>query len=527
VYGADAFAGVINIVTKTASDIDGVEVGSRLGRFDTRDVWALYGKKIGEFDVALIAEWGETDGHDEKVNSDAATVFGTSLAPGPVNTEVSNLDVRLDISTGNWQFRAGLQNRDDVGLGAGIADALTPSTYDSDRWNADLTYHNLNFTNWDIQAQVSYFDTSQESDELIIFPPGTFGLPNGLISTPQIWERHHRYNVTTLFTGFNEHSIRTGLGFTRSEIYKIEEQKNLGAGVAVPGVLTDVTDTPFSFLPEEHRNNIFAFIQDVWQISNDWELTAGLRYDDYDDFGDTWNPRLALVWAARYDLTAKLIYGEAFRAPSFGELLNRNNPVNLGNSELNPEEIKTLELAFDYRPKDNLRLGLNLFGYEWDNIIRLVSSGGGTNTAQNAGQQEGYGFEFEFDWKLSRTFSLLGNYAYQNSEDQATNQDAGNAPENQFYVRTNWEFLPDWHITPQWNFVLDRKRPPGDPRDDIGDYNILDLTLRHTSFSGRWEVAVSGRNILDEHAFEPASTSIPNDLPLAGRAFWGELRFNY
>jgi len=33
VYGADAFAGVINIITKTASDIDGFEFGSRLGRF--------------------------------------------------------------------------------------------------------------------------------------------------------------------------------------------------------------------------------------------------------------------------------------------------------------------------------------------------------------------------------------------------------------------------------------------------------------------------------------------------------------
>jgi iron complex outermembrane receptor protein len=29
VYGADAFAGVINIITKTAQDIDGTEIGAR------------------------------------------------------------------------------------------------------------------------------------------------------------------------------------------------------------------------------------------------------------------------------------------------------------------------------------------------------------------------------------------------------------------------------------------------------------------------------------------------------------------
>jgi iron complex outermembrane receptor protein len=76
VYGADAFAGVINIITKTASEIDGVEFGSRLGKFDSRDVWALYGKKLGNFDIALMAEWGETDGHDEDVNSDFASGLG-------------------------------------------------------------------------------------------------------------------------------------------------------------------------------------------------------------------------------------------------------------------------------------------------------------------------------------------------------------------------------------------------------------------------------------------------------------------
>ncbi|NIT59026.1 MAG: hypothetical protein GWN00_23220, partial [Aliifodinibius sp.] len=63
------------------------------------------------------------------------------------------------------------------------------------------------------------------------------------------------------------------------------------------------------------------------------------------------------------------------------------------------------------------------------------------------------------------------------------------------------EFLPGWKVSPQWNFVMDRERPPGDTRDDIDDYDILDLTLRHTSYSGLWEFALSGRNILNKRAF--------------------------
>lgn len=533
IYGADAFAGVINIITKNATEIDGFEFGSRVGSFDTRDAWALYGGEVGGFDIAFTAEFRDTDGHDEDVDADAATIQGTSLAPGSVNTGTQNFDTRLDVSKNNWKFRAGLQQRQNFETGAGVAEALDPNgELKSDRWNADLTYHNPVLTeNWDVTAQVSFLNASQKvTDDLLLFPPGSFlpgpvgPFPNGIIGNPEVWERHWRYNLTGIFTGFNNHTLRSGIGYTHQEVYKVKDESNfspLGFGT-----LTDLTDTPFAFLPEKHRNNSFAFVQDIWQLSNDWELTAGLRYDDYNDFGDTWNPRLALVWAARHDLTAKLLYGEAFRAPSFAEFRNQNNPIAIGNSELDPEEIETLELAFDYRPKDNLKLGLNLFRYEWDDIIRF------TPEAQNIGEQDGYGFEFEFDWKVSRTLGLLGNYAYQDSEDKTTNKDAGNAPDSQFYLRTDWEFKPGWYISPQWNFVMDRQRVIGDNRSDIDDYDIFDLTLRTNAFSNRWELAVSARNLFNKRAFEPSQNSafgpaIPGDLPLARRSVWGELRFNY
>lgn len=549
-YGADAFAGVINIITKQANEIDGLEVGSRVGNFNMHDLWVLYGGEVAGFDVAFTLEGRQTDGDDEDIDSDFQTIldsgFGTnaSLAPGSVSNERDWLDTRLDISKGNWQFRAGLQSRQNVGSGVGVGEALDQSgEFSSNRWNADLTYNNNTwFDNLDLTSQVSFFNTSQEVDEdQLIFPPGAVvpGLggpfPNGVIGNPEGWERHLRYKLTALFSGIENHLIRIGGGYTNSKLYKVKEEKNFGLdgnGVPIPlgSPPVDVTDTPAVFIPEKHRDNTFVFLQDVWQLGNDWELTAGLRYDDYNDFGDTWNPRLALVWAARHDLTAKLLYGEAFRAPSLAEFRLQNNPVALGNDELDPEKMETIELAFDYQPKDNLRLGLNLFRYEWDDIIQYAPSPSlpvGFLQAQNIGKQDGYGFEFEFDWNVSRTLNVLGNFAHQNSEDKTTHEDAGNAPEHQFYVRTDWEFKPGWKISPQWNFVLDRERPPGDTRSDIDDYDILDITLRHTSYSGRWEFALSGRNILNKRAFEPTSTSIAGDYPLARRSAWGELRIHY
>ena len=49
--------------------------------------------------------------------------------------------------------------------------------------------------------------------------------------------------------------------------------------------LFDVTDTDLAFMPEGRRESSYIYIQDIWQLSNDWELTAGVRSDHYSDFG--------------------------------------------------------------------------------------------------------------------------------------------------------------------------------------------------------------------------------------------------
>jgi outer membrane cobalamin receptor len=240
IYGADAFAGVINIITKTRQDIQGTEVGFRPGSFDTWDAWALHGGTWGGFDVAAILEYHDTDGQREIIDVDAQTAFdrffGTSasLAPGPVNLQRENFDARLDIARGDWRLRAGLQRRRDRGSGAGTAQALDPNNrYASDRWNVDLTYHNPEFTdNWDVTAQLSYFDTSQELErDLVLFPPGTqlpigsdgninrvnpLGLvsfPEGFIGNPGVFERHARFNMSAFYKGFERHILHAGAGF--------------------------------------------------------------------------------------------------------------------------------------------------------------------------------------------------------------------------------------------------------------------------------------------------------------------------
>ncbi len=564
IYGADAFAGVINIITKGFGDIDGGIIGARTGSFNSTSVWGGNEAELGAYKVAVTAEYGSTDGQHRKIYSDAQThldaQFKTtaSRAPDAVNLGRKALDIRLDVLRGRWRARAGLQQRDDVQTGAGVAQALDPrGEFASRRINADLTYHNATIApDWDFTAQLSALDTSQEVDSnVFLYPPGAVvpigpdgninpvtgtstTFTQGVIGNPEVFERQYRFDVSSFYTGIERHEARIGAGIYYGEIYKVKEAKNYGPGVlagggTVGGEPTDVSDTQYAFLPEDGRTNYYTFLQDVWNFANDWELTSGLRYDHYSDFGDTVNPRLALVWSTRHDLTTKLLYGRAFRAPSFAETRNRNNPVALGNPALDPETIQTIELAFDYRPSAGLRLGLNVFHYNWDDIILFVPDPGGTTrTAQNAGRQAGEGLELEAEWQAARNLRLIGNYAFQRAEEKPSGADPGNAPAHEVYARAEWQFAANWLFSPQLTWVGQRARPPGDTRPPLHGYTLADLTLRRKNIEPGLDAALSIRNLFDADAREPSPSgdpvaAIPNDLPLAGRSAYAELRYRF
>jgi outer membrane receptor for ferrienterochelin and colicins len=536
-YGADAFSGVINIITKTAADINGTELGVRAGSFRSRDAWVQHGGTWGGFDVAAYLRVGATDGQQQIIVADALSGTPFSLAPGPVNLGRDAIDARLDLARDKWRLRAGYQQRDNGGTGAGVASALDPRGSNSgDRVSADLTWQDANFgRDLDVTAQASYFYLHERSD-LTLYPPGTnFGtgaFADGMIGNPYKWERHLRFNLSAFYTGFQRHKLRFGAGVQEDELYRTQESKNYtlaavpGGFVPVPlGAVVDVTDSS-PFLRPHSRTVSHAYVQDEWAFARDWYLTAGVRHDQYSDFGGTTNPRLALVWETAYNLTSKLLYGRAFRPPSFSELYNINNPVALGNPNLKPETNESVELAFAWQAASTLQANLNLFRYQMKDILRFVQNPDNSFTAQNAGRQHGQGMEVELVWDASQSLRLSGNYAQQHSIDEATNQDAGNAPRHHVYARADWRFMPRWTLNTQVNYVADRKREPSDTRPPIADYHTVDLTLRKQKWKNDWDFAFTVRNLFNADAREPSPAPglIPNDLPLAPREWRFELR---
>ncbi|MEX1031753.1 MAG: TonB-dependent receptor [Cellvibrionaceae bacterium] len=556
IYGADAFAGVVNIITKDVQHLESPRTGISAGSFDTYGAWLQSSSDWFGWNWGLSVELTKSDGDDDRIiETDLQgfldTSFGSSatLAPQPAATHYDILNTQIKVSNGNWRASVNSWKQDKGGLGAGVAEALDPEGYlDVEQHLVELAYAKDNFSkNWRLEGRINYFYLEEQS-RYNIFPPGTV-LPigsdgnlvtdpttpanlvtftDGVLGNPGGTEQSGAFELVGYYSGLMNHRLRLSTGY-KSQGSDTEETKNFGPGVidgsapVVDGTLTDVTGTDFIYMRDQNRNIKHLSVQDEWSFYKDWELTAGLRYDDYSDFGDTVNPRLALVWQTGYNLTTKLLYGRAFRAPSFSEQFVINNPVERGNLDLDPEKIDTYELSFDYRPRHNLATKLNLFHYDIDGLIDLVDDdgqSGGTKTSQNAFDQEGYGFEIEAIWDLSSTLTLAGNYSWQRSEDKATGRPNADAPEQLVHADLRWNISPTWRFTAQAHHVANRNRSFGDTRDEVDDYTLVNINLIKNRLFDFADIYFSVHNLFDEDAREPSagpSPNIPNDHPLPGR----------
>jgi len=561
IYGADAFAGVINIVTKDAESIKTTRLGVNAGSFNSRNAWLQSAGSWRDFDIAYSAAYQESDGDNSRgINTDLQSVLdsvsGThaSLAPGSLSTRYQIFDSHLALSNEHLQFNVWNWISVDAGVGAGGAQAIDPVGRDDDHvFMVDANYHfDKTSSNWDNNLRASYFyyELSAQfnllpagtivpigSDGNVNFesPAGLVSFPDGLKGNPSGKTRDTEFDYVSIYTGLDSQRIRLNVG-VKYQTVDTNETKNFGPGVldnvllpsSVDDSLTNVAGTPYVFLPNSSRRVSYVSLQDEWNLRRNLDLTAGVRYDRYSDFGGTTNPRVALVWSGSKKLTTKLLLGSAFRAPSFAELYYQNNPVSLGDKTLNPEQITSEELSFAYRATETLQSTLTLFNYQAKKMIDFVDDPATPDTskyARNALDQNGNGFEVEVNWKPSNHLHFGSSYSRQRATNAKTNSKIPDAPGQQFKANVNWLFANDWSVNSQLYWVADRARATNDSRPKVADYTLLNVTLNRKNILPDVDFSFAVRNAAHAHAREPSSDTIPDDYPLESRSFWVGLTY--
>ncbi len=545
--GADALAGVVNIITKPSSGYRGTEFGGRAGIHDTFDGWLTHGSRHGPIDFGLGLSFWNTKGTDEILETDfqsqldRLTGNSTSLAPGPAHTDNYGTDLEMNLSGGPLRLRVGYYAVLHTGTGVGSVQVLDPNGEAKNRYfSTDLTYDDHLSDDIEITGLFSYINRNSLLGETFLQPGGLPQLPDGVVGDIKTRTRLFRGEGSVLWSGWAAHKWRLSGGAYVTDVYDVEQHANAlsrelsdGNFVTLPlGGIRDLTAEELAF-PENSQRTVFGALLDEWNFVPDWTLTTGLRFDDFEDIdGISVTPRVSLVWDFAPRTTMKWLYGRGFRPPTFIERLTRpTQGVFVGDPDLDPQTIDTLEYQIIHWGSRH-RVGINLFGY-WlqDPIVGI-----GTRsrvTFANGDQETGYGFELEGSYLLTDHLRLIANYAFRDTVEEVVNF-IGSAPRHVVYAEGRWEFLEHTFFDVNLKAVLDRDRAIDDPREPVDDYATVNLTLRRTDIFNRFDIGLVVRNLFDSDNRDPSSdtglsaTTVPlADIPLAGREFWGELRARF
>jgi outer membrane receptor protein involved in Fe transport len=170
-----------------------------------------------------------------------------------------------------------------------------------------------------------------------------------------------------------------------------------------------------------------GFVQSEFQFLPSAFLVSGLRVDHYSTVGRATTPRLGLIVTPSAGTIVKLLYGEAFRAPSAAEALLTVGYYE-GNPSLKPERISTTEIDVEQRFGDAILVSVSAYRYLMKNLIDELPAGTNTIKFENLSSVRATGIEFEVDARPSGPLSTQLSYVLQRAED-AEKQGLTNSPQ--------------------------------------------------------------------------------------------------
>ncbi len=183
----------------------------------------------------------------------------------------------------------------------------------------------------------------------------------------------------------------------------------------------------------ERFRNAF-YLQDEWRISDKprIQIVPGIRYDRDSIYGGQWLPKLAI----RFDITdtfrIRTASGLGYRAPSFQDLyFNFLNPGVgyrvAGNPGLKPELSRSNNLGFEWDVTRKIWFSSNLFYNQIDNLIGFrtnpVRDPSGLQVFQTSNylRAETQGIETSLSLRLTDIISTGAGYTYTQTKDKVTN----------------------------------------------------------------------------------------------------------
>lgn len=422
-YGSDATAGVINIITKKGSDKPGYFATLEGGSMDTYKGLLGANGKEGSADYSLTLSKTKSEGIPA-----ADQEFGNTVRDG---YQDYNLSSNLGWAVNNdvdLNFFA-VFNTGQVGLAQHGGPLGDDPTY----------FGNHEQGEYRAEANIDPFH-------------GTWQQVVGFSFMRDL--RRYSYDSTV-------NNPASSTSFYSGDFYQLDWQNNL---ILIPAnALTfgleasrQSSSSDYSYistlygndnsnLPLVDLNNLSGYFQDQINIHDNAFTTAGLRYDSYSKFGSAVTFRITQTYLIESTGTKlKAVYGTGFKAPTLVDLYD---PL-YGNKNLKSETSKSWEAGFEQYLFDYTSLldvtyfsntFANMFGYD-SNYVTI-----------NIGKAQTDGLEFSFTENLNSSFKVNASYTFTNAKDKTPGSPVENLqlirrPKNSASFGLNYDFLDGFNL---------------------------------------------------------------------------------
>lgn len=506
-FGSNALLGVVNVITKTGGDIDGLYTKAEAGSYDTYKGGFIYGKKFeNDWDVVLSGTALNSEGQD--------FTFGELGLRGPPDRKIVDADGEeawsgfVKATHKEITLTASSHMREKHVPTAAFETVPGDNRFETTdtRSFVEAKWQHAMGPDKETMARVYYDQYWYDAD---------YPVRDGEVIINRDESRGHWVGSECRYLQRIAASHLLSVG---GEInYHFDaDQKNFD--VDPHEVFLDDTRSFGTFSP---------YAQYEWDVYSWLRLVAGLRYDYYTSIGEHLSPRVGVIVKPIPDGTLKLLYAQAFRSPSVFELYYQDGGVTaIANPGLEPEILDSYEVVWEQDLGPMFKAVLSAFHYEITDLITEVSVSDDVVQFRNLESAKSDGTEGGIEINWPGLFKGGLSYTYQRAVNEVTGEWMPNSPRHLVQARGSFPLYRDKvFLGMVCRYMTDRLTRDGMV---VAPVIVTDVALYLDRIWKTLGFSLGVFNLFDEDYSDPVSADHrPQSIVQNGRSFWLKVGYRF
>lgn len=493
-YGTNAYAGVINIITYDGSEKNSSKASAKAGSFGTQEYSLSGGTGKEELKLFASGSYVDTDGYEYRVKADEIGQSGTL----DYENDYKNAYVGMSYKGLTFNGSYFTQDKEKVGF---LPILLTGGKNHFENYFTDLKYEYAFTEEFSMQVTGRY-------DRMRI----DYDIYNGLGGVSSIPVDGSKYGGELQFNYTPSDKIYLTAGGSWDR-YVINLDWN-------SRIVSTALGNFIAYYELDDVKEKAAYTNLNWKLFDELSFVAGLRYTDNSGSGSGVCPNAGLVYGIGDKKYVKFLYGEAFRSPNFFETSVHMPGVSYGgNQDLEAETIKTYDLGVDLMFADRYNVKTNIYYLStYDSIVK------GPELYINGSGQEVWGIELDLRADISQDFSIFLNGTANDGEMKETDQDVAFLIKYTANTGFSWKIAEPFRVTANMQYVDERK---DNDRDYAADaYTLFNMQGVYT-FNESLKLRLIANNIFDkEYEYPEFKRQVLGDCGNGPeRAFYGKVEY--